>query len=156
MDRNNWSPCLQSTNTGFISVKCDKCNIYTRVILCKGDVRWGTVYTLFSQLENSSYFKRPHRKYALFYLWTCRSSELKCMLGQSHGGMFWSGSYCKYLAVEMQRPVSSLSLNPSVKVRLVGAGFQFTTDLLHVNPLQLSKGNVSVHLHPWNCSKTCC
>ncbi|TWW56050.1 DNA repair protein RAD51 homolog 3 [Takifugu flavidus] len=39
----------------------------------------------------------------------------------------------------MQRPVSSLSLNPGVKVKLVSAGFQFTTDLLHVKPQQLSK-----------------
>lgn len=44
----------------------------------------------------------------------------------------------------MQRPVSSLSLTPSVKVRLVGAGFQFTSDLLHVTPEQLSKGKNSV------------
>uniref|UniRef100_A0AAQ4QQ84 DNA repair protein RAD51 homolog 3 n=1 Tax=Gasterosteus aculeatus aculeatus TaxID=481459 RepID=A0AAQ4QQ84_GASAC len=39
----------------------------------------------------------------------------------------------------MQRSVSSLSLSPSVKVKLVNAGFQFTADLLHVKPLQLSK-----------------
>ncbi|XP_045913075.1 DNA repair protein RAD51 homolog 3 [Micropterus dolomieu] len=39
----------------------------------------------------------------------------------------------------MQRPISSLSLNPSVKVKLVSAGFQFTADLLHLKPLQLSK-----------------
>ncbi|CAG07273.1 unnamed protein product, partial [Tetraodon nigroviridis] len=39
----------------------------------------------------------------------------------------------------MQRPVSSLSLSPSVKVKLVGAGFQFTSDLLHVDAQQLSK-----------------
>ncbi|XP_040902499.1 DNA repair protein RAD51 homolog 3 [Toxotes jaculatrix] len=39
----------------------------------------------------------------------------------------------------MQRAVSSLSLSPSVKVKLVSAGFQFTADLLHLKPLQLSK-----------------
>ncbi|XP_070825175.1 DNA repair protein RAD51 homolog 3 [Chaetodon trifascialis] len=39
----------------------------------------------------------------------------------------------------MQRSVSSLCLNPSVKVKLVSAGFQFTADLLHLKPLQLSK-----------------
>ncbi|XP_070767151.1 DNA repair protein RAD51 homolog 3 [Enoplosus armatus] len=39
----------------------------------------------------------------------------------------------------MQRSVSSLSLNPSVKVKLISAGFQFTADLLHLKPLQLSK-----------------
>nr|XP_046253216.1 DNA repair protein RAD51 homolog 3 [Scatophagus argus] len=39
----------------------------------------------------------------------------------------------------MQRPVSSLSLSPSVKVKLVSAGFQFTADLLHLKPPQLSK-----------------
>ncbi|XP_020513814.1 DNA repair protein RAD51 homolog 3 [Labrus bergylta] len=38
----------------------------------------------------------------------------------------------------MQRPVSSLSLNSSVKVKLVSAGFQFTADLLHVTATQLS------------------
>uniref|UniRef100_A0A8C9XTX8 Uncharacterized protein n=1 Tax=Sander lucioperca TaxID=283035 RepID=A0A8C9XTX8_SANLU len=41
----------------------------------------------------------------------------------------------------MQRSVSSLSLSPSVKMKLVNAGFQFTADLLHLKPLQLSKGN---------------
>ncbi|XP_069581936.1 DNA repair protein RAD51 homolog 3 [Brachyistius frenatus] len=39
----------------------------------------------------------------------------------------------------MQRPVSSLPLSPAVKVKLVGAGFQFTADLLHLKPPQLSK-----------------
>ncbi|XP_078025833.1 DNA repair protein RAD51 homolog 3 isoform X3 [Epinephelus lanceolatus] len=39
----------------------------------------------------------------------------------------------------MQRSVSSLSLSPSVKMKLVTAGFQFTADLLHLKPLQLSK-----------------
>ncbi|KAF1390971.1 hypothetical protein PFLUV_G00063670 [Perca fluviatilis] len=39
----------------------------------------------------------------------------------------------------MQRSVSSLSLSPSVKMKLVNAGFQFTADLLHLKPLQLSK-----------------
>ncbi|KAM7411079.1 hypothetical protein PAMA_021181 [Pampus argenteus] len=39
----------------------------------------------------------------------------------------------------MQRPVSSLSLSPSVKVKLLSAGFEFTTDLLHLKPLQLSR-----------------
>ncbi|XP_059188641.1 DNA repair protein RAD51 homolog 3 [Centropristis striata] len=39
----------------------------------------------------------------------------------------------------MQRPVSSLSLSPSVKVKLVNAGFQFSSDLLQLKPLQLSK-----------------
>ncbi|XP_022619642.1 DNA repair protein RAD51 homolog 3-like [Seriola dumerili] len=39
----------------------------------------------------------------------------------------------------MQRAVSSLSFSPSVKVKLVSAGFQFTSDLLHLEPLQLSK-----------------
>ncbi|XP_076597094.1 DNA repair protein RAD51 homolog 3 [Chaetodon auriga] len=39
----------------------------------------------------------------------------------------------------MQRSVSSLCLNPSVKAKLVSAGFQFTADLLHLKPLQLSK-----------------
>lgn len=43
----------------------------------------------------------------------------------------------------MQRSVSSLSLSPSVKVKLVNAGFQFTADLLHVKPLQLSKGKAA-------------
>uniref|UniRef100_A0A3Q3WTY8 DNA repair protein RAD51 homolog 3 n=1 Tax=Mola mola TaxID=94237 RepID=A0A3Q3WTY8_MOLML len=40
----------------------------------------------------------------------------------------------------MQRPVSSLSLSSCVKVKLVGAGFQFTADLRHLSPQQLSKG----------------
>nr|XP_020469447.1 DNA repair protein RAD51 homolog 3 [Monopterus albus] len=39
----------------------------------------------------------------------------------------------------MQRPVSSLGLSPSVKVKLVNSGLQFTADLLHLKPLQLSK-----------------
>ncbi|KAK2850950.1 hypothetical protein Q5P01_007226 [Channa striata] len=39
----------------------------------------------------------------------------------------------------MQRTVSGLSLSPSVKVKLVSAGFQFTADLLHLKPLQLGK-----------------
>ncbi|XP_037628645.1 DNA repair protein RAD51 homolog 3 [Sebastes umbrosus] len=39
----------------------------------------------------------------------------------------------------MQRSVSSLSLSPGVKMKLVNAGFQFTADLLHLKPLQLSK-----------------
>ncbi|XP_042264611.1 DNA repair protein RAD51 homolog 3 [Thunnus maccoyii] len=39
----------------------------------------------------------------------------------------------------MQRPVSSLPLSSSVKVKLVSAGFQFTSDLLHLKPPQLSK-----------------
>ncbi|XP_078110268.1 DNA repair protein RAD51 homolog 3 [Sander vitreus] len=39
----------------------------------------------------------------------------------------------------MQRSVSSSSLSPSVKMKLVNAGFQFTADLLHLKPLQLSK-----------------
>lgn len=55
------------------------------------------------------------------------------------------------LAVKMQRSVSSLPLNPSVKVKLVGAGFQFTADLLHLTPLQLSQGNA--HCHPPNSSQ---
>ncbi|XP_008303064.1 DNA repair protein RAD51 homolog 3 [Stegastes partitus] len=38
----------------------------------------------------------------------------------------------------MLRPVSSLCLSPSVKLKLVRAGFQFTTDLLHLRPGQLS------------------
>ncbi|XP_073326450.1 DNA repair protein RAD51 homolog 3 [Pagrus major] len=37
------------------------------------------------------------------------------------------------------RPVSSLSLSPSVKVKLVSAGFRFTSDLRSLKPLQLSK-----------------
>uniref|UniRef100_UPI0037E98513 DNA repair protein RAD51 homolog 3 n=1 Tax=Semicossyphus pulcher TaxID=241346 RepID=UPI0037E98513 len=40
----------------------------------------------------------------------------------------------------MQRPVSSLPLNPFVKVKLVSAGFRFTADLLHLKPPQLSTG----------------
>lgn len=47
----------------------------------------------------------------------------------------------------MQRPVSSLSLTPSVKVKLVGAGFQYTSDLLHVDAQQLSEGNIAVFLN---------
>ncbi|XP_026189221.1 DNA repair protein RAD51 homolog 3 [Mastacembelus armatus] len=39
----------------------------------------------------------------------------------------------------MQRPVSSLCLSPSVKVKLVSSGFQVTADLLNLKPLQLSK-----------------
>ncbi|KAM6929223.1 DNA repair protein RAD51 homolog 3 [Lycodopsis pacificus] len=39
----------------------------------------------------------------------------------------------------MQRSVFSLSLSPSVKRKLVNAGFQFTNDLLHLKPVQLSK-----------------
>ncbi|XP_034393076.1 DNA repair protein RAD51 homolog 3 [Cyclopterus lumpus] len=39
----------------------------------------------------------------------------------------------------MQRTLSSLSLSPSVKIKLVAAGFQFTSDLLPLKPLQLSK-----------------
>ncbi|XP_071333632.1 DNA repair protein RAD51 homolog 3 [Trachinotus anak] len=39
----------------------------------------------------------------------------------------------------MQRAVSSLSLSPSVKAKLVSAGFQFTADLLHLKPPQLSR-----------------
>ncbi|GLD73256.1 DNA repair protein RAD51 homolog 3 [Lates japonicus] len=38
----------------------------------------------------------------------------------------------------MQRPVSSLPLSPGVKLKLVGAGFQSTADLIHLKPLQLS------------------
>ncbi|XP_041655570.1 DNA repair protein RAD51 homolog 3 [Cheilinus undulatus] len=38
----------------------------------------------------------------------------------------------------MQRPVSSLNITPSVRVKLVTAGFQFTSDLLHVTPTHLS------------------
>ncbi|XP_036961162.1 DNA repair protein RAD51 homolog 3 isoform X2 [Acanthopagrus latus] len=37
------------------------------------------------------------------------------------------------------RPVSSLRLSPSVKVKLVSAGFRFTSDLRGLEPLQLSK-----------------
>lgn len=44
----------------------------------------------------------------------------------------------------MHRQVSSLPLAPSVKVKLVSAGFQFTADLLHCQPLQLSTGTCSV------------
>ncbi|KAM3617042.1 uncharacterized protein V6R79_001607 [Siganus canaliculatus] len=36
-----------------------------------------------------------------------------------------------------QRPVSSLRLAPSVKVKLVRAGFQFTTDLFDLDPEQI-------------------
>ncbi|KAM9855355.1 DNA repair protein RAD51 homolog 3 [Aulostomus maculatus] len=39
----------------------------------------------------------------------------------------------------MQRPVSSLSLGPSMKMKLVSAGFQSTADLLHLKPLQLGR-----------------
>ncbi|XP_034027708.1 DNA repair protein RAD51 homolog 3 [Thalassophryne amazonica] len=39
----------------------------------------------------------------------------------------------------MQRPVSSLCLCPDVKVKVTRAGFQSTADLLHLQPLQLSK-----------------
>ncbi|XP_068602094.1 DNA repair protein RAD51 homolog 3 [Brachionichthys hirsutus] len=39
----------------------------------------------------------------------------------------------------MQRPVSSLRLSPGVKVKLVGAGFQFTADLQHLDQSQLSR-----------------
>ncbi|XP_068588199.1 DNA repair protein RAD51 homolog 3 [Cebidichthys violaceus] len=39
----------------------------------------------------------------------------------------------------MQRSVFSLSLSPSVKRKLVNAGFQYTNDLLHLKPVQLSK-----------------
>ncbi|XP_070696461.1 DNA repair protein RAD51 homolog 3 [Pempheris klunzingeri] len=39
----------------------------------------------------------------------------------------------------MQRSVSSLSLSPGLKVKLVTAGFQFTADLQPLRPLQLSK-----------------
>uniref|UniRef100_A0A665U2J2 DNA repair protein RAD51 homolog 3 n=1 Tax=Echeneis naucrates TaxID=173247 RepID=A0A665U2J2_ECHNA len=38
----------------------------------------------------------------------------------------------------MQRPMCSLPLSPAVKVKLVSAGFQFTADLIHLNPDQLS------------------
>ncbi|XP_054458776.1 DNA repair protein RAD51 homolog 3 [Anoplopoma fimbria] len=39
----------------------------------------------------------------------------------------------------MQRSVSSLSLSPSVKMKLANAGFQFTADLLPLKPVQLSQ-----------------
>ncbi|XP_068197306.1 DNA repair protein RAD51 homolog 3 [Antennarius striatus] len=39
----------------------------------------------------------------------------------------------------MQRPVSSLRLSPSVKVKLVSAGFQFTADLKDLDQSQLSR-----------------
>ncbi len=48
-------------------------------------------------------------------------------------------------AGKMQRLVSSLSLTPSVKVKLVRAGFQFTADLLPLNPLALSAGTANIH-----------
>ncbi|KAF3696312.1 DNA repair protein RAD51 -like protein 3 [Channa argus] len=43
------------------------------------------------------------------------------------------------MKMKMQRTVTGLSLSPSVKVKLVSAGFQFTADLLNLKPLQLSK-----------------
>ncbi|XP_035501124.2 DNA repair protein RAD51 homolog 3 [Scophthalmus maximus] len=39
----------------------------------------------------------------------------------------------------MQRPVSSFSLSPGVKVKLASAGFRVTADLLHLSPPQLSR-----------------
>lgn len=38
-----------------------------------------------------------------------------------------------------QRPLSSLPLSSSVKVKLLGAGFQSTADLLHLDPPQLGQ-----------------
>ncbi|XP_015252801.1 PREDICTED: DNA repair protein RAD51 homolog 3 [Cyprinodon variegatus] len=46
----------------------------------------------------------------------------------------------------MRRPVSSLRLSSSVKVKLVRTGFQFTTDLQDLDPDQLSAGRVLVVL----------
>ncbi|XP_030648090.1 DNA repair protein RAD51 homolog 3 [Chanos chanos] len=39
----------------------------------------------------------------------------------------------------MQRPVASFPLAPSLKVKLINAGFQTTNDLVDLRPLQLSK-----------------
>lgn len=39
----------------------------------------------------------------------------------------------------MQRPLCSVSLSPAARTRLLSAGFQFTSDLLPLKPLQLSK-----------------
>ncbi|XP_041861030.1 DNA repair protein RAD51 homolog 3 [Melanotaenia boesemani] len=39
----------------------------------------------------------------------------------------------------MLRPLSSLFLSPDVKLKLVRAGFQFTADLLHLSPPELSE-----------------
>uniref|UniRef100_A0A1A8QMM2 DNA repair protein RAD51 homolog 3 n=2 Tax=Nothobranchius rachovii TaxID=451742 RepID=A0A1A8QMM2_9TELE len=39
----------------------------------------------------------------------------------------------------MRRPIFSLKLSPSLKVKLVQAGFQFTSDLVDLSPLQLTR-----------------
>lgn len=44
---------------------------------------------------------------------------------------------------QMQRPVSSLALSPGVKVKLAGAGFQFTAELLQLTPAQLRAGTAA-------------
>uniref|UniRef100_A0A8D3ANX9 DNA repair protein RAD51 homolog 3 n=1 Tax=Scophthalmus maximus TaxID=52904 RepID=A0A8D3ANX9_SCOMX len=43
------------------------------------------------------------------------------------------------VGLTMQRPVSSFSLSPGVKVKLASAGFRVTADLLHLSPPQLSR-----------------
>ena len=50
------------------------------------------------------------------------------------------------------KPVSASPLSPSVKVKLLNAGFLTSEELLQLKPLQLSKGNhlyiMSItHLH---------
>ena len=49
------------------------------------------------------------------------------------------------------KPVSASPLSPSVKVKLLNAGFLNSEELLQLKPLQLSKGNhleISInHLH---------
>ena len=44
----------------------------------------------------------------------------------------------------MQRDVSSYAIAPSVKVKLLNAGFLSAADLCDLRPLQLSKGSQQV------------
>lgn len=50
----------------------------------------------------------------------------------------------------MQRTVPSLPLAPSVKVKLLNAGFQLATDLTDMSPLQLCKGKILFYLCLYN------
>ena len=52
------------------------------------------------------------------------------------------------------KPVSASPLSPSVKVKLLNAGFLTSEELLQLKPLQLSKGNhleISITISIFKC-----